>query len=255
MGKRVEWFEDESFWHTTFPTMFDPARIGAGKEDARKVRELTGVRRGKVLDLCCGPGRHSVAFAKLGYRVTAVDRTPFLLAKARAAARRSRARIAFVRSDMREFVRDGEFDLALSLFTSFGYFRTEEEDLRVLLNLHRSLKPGGKLVMELMGKEVLARIFMPTTSTLSPNGTRIIQVHEVSDDWTRVQNCWIVQKGGTAKEYHFSHSVYSARELQDRLLKAGFVSTQVYGGLDGSPYDRKAQRLTVVATKGKRPAL
>ena len=66
-----------------------------------KILRLTGVGGGKVLDLCCGPGRHAVALAKRGFAVTAVDRTRFLLDHARARAAQAGLSVEFVLEDMR----------------------------------------------------------------------------------------------------------------------------------------------------------
>jgi ubiquinone/menaquinone biosynthesis C-methylase UbiE len=62
-----EWFEDEAFWRETYPYMFDEPRFATADKEVRKILRLTGVRRGAVLDLCCGPGRQSVALAKRGF--------------------------------------------------------------------------------------------------------------------------------------------------------------------------------------------
>jgi 2-polyprenyl-3-methyl-5-hydroxy-6-metoxy-1,4-benzoquinol methylase len=74
-----EWFADESIWKDLYPFTFPESAFAVGDEQVEKILRLTGVGGGKVLDLCCGPGRHSVALAKRGFAVTAVDRTRFLL--------------------------------------------------------------------------------------------------------------------------------------------------------------------------------
>lgn len=68
--------------------------------------------------------------------------------------------------DMRDFVRADAFDLVLSMFTSFGYFDDKNEDLQVLRHISNSLRSGGVCLIEVMGKECLARIYQPTTSVL-----------------------------------------------------------------------------------------
>ena len=116
-----------------------------------------------MLDLCCGPGRHSLEFARRGFRVTGVDRTAHYLTTARAAATREGLTVEFVQEDMRHFHRPAAFDLALNLFSSFGYFEDVANDLRVLQHLHDSLKSGGQVLLEMAGKEPLARMFQPRT--------------------------------------------------------------------------------------------
>src|SRR5262245_54666126 len=128
-----EWFEDESLWRELYPGMFPEERFRMGEEEVAKIIHLAGMAQRPdlaVLDLCCGPGRHAVPLARRGLAVTAVDRTRFLLDHARERARLAGLAIDFVEADMREFLRPAAFDLALSLFTSFGYFAARDEDLR-----------------------------------------------------------------------------------------------------------------------------
>lgn len=242
-----EWFENEAFWREMYPYMFDEQRFAAADEQVRKILKLTGIRRGAVLDLCCGPGRHSVALAKRGFQVTGVDRTRFLLNKARRHAKSARAKVEFVHSDMREFVRPGAFRLAVNLFTSFGYFDNKDDDRWAVRNIFESLKAGGVCVIDVMGKERLAKGFQGTTSTRYPDGTLLIQLHEIFDDWTRIRNEWILLKGNRARRYKFHHTAYSGQELKDLLRRAGFAEVKLYGDLDGQPYGPDASRLVVVA--------
>jgi len=245
------WFEDEEFWRELFPYMFPPERLASGDDEVAQVLALTRLSRGAVLDLCCGPGRHSVAFALRGCAVTAVDRSPFLLVKARQLAIENNAAIDWVQEDMRRFVRSAAFDLACSLFTSFGYFETEEDDLAVLRNIHESLKPGGIFVMEMLGKERLARVWQSPRSTVHANGARVIELAEVRNDWTRIHCEWIVIREGRARSFRFEHTAYSGRELKDRLRLCGFADVRLFGDLQGAPYGLDAPRLVAVARKGE----
>jgi ubiquinone/menaquinone biosynthesis C-methylase UbiE len=232
-----------------YPLTFPDWRIKAAVEEVRQVIRLTKPRGRKVLDLCCGPGRFSVNLAKRKYVVTGVDRTKYLLAKARAAARAAGVRIEWVMQDMRDFVRPDEFDLALSMFTSFGFFAEERENMLVLQNMYSSLRAGGNCVIDVIGKERLSRIFSPATSDRLPDGTLLVQLHEAIDNWTRIKNEWILIKRGKAKSYKFDFRVYSGQELKDRMEQAGFRNVKLYGSLAGAPYDRDAVRLVAVGCK------
>ncbi len=150
---------------------------------------------------------------------------------------------------MRDFVRPGAFDVALSMFTSFGYFDDQGEDLLVLKNIFTSLRPGGSLLMELAGKEILARIFQPTTSTPLPDGGVLFERHEVLDGWSRLRNEWTFIKDGKARTWRFHVTVYSGQELRDRLEQAGFINVKLFGSFDGKEYGLNAQRLIAVGRK------
>ena len=248
-ARRKEWFDNDSFWRELYSFMFPEERIAGADQQMAKALALTTPPGPVVLDLCCGPGRCSIALAKKGFRVTGVDRTKFLLGKAQARARDEHVRVEWVRSDMRDFLRPNSFDLALSMFTSFGYFDDKREDIKVLRNVFASLRPGGAFLMELLGKEQLARIFQPTVSTTLPDGAVLVQRHEVFAAWTRVRNEWLLLKNGRVRSFQFHHTVYSGQELRDRLESVGFGGVKVYGNLEGQEYGPAAERLIVVARK------
>lgn len=179
--------------------------------------------------------------------MTAVDLSPFHLTKAREHAAAAQLSLELVHADMRTFVRADAFDLALSLFTSFGYFEDPADDLRVLRNVHESLRKGGVLVMDVASKERMARVLQPTVSQRAADGALLVQRHEIVEDWTRVRNEWTVVRDGRARTFEFHLRVYSGQELKALLGAAGFATVTLYGGLDGRPYGLQAERLVVVA--------
>jgi SAM-dependent methyltransferase len=252
-ARRREWFDNDAFWRELYPFMFPAARFAEAPAQIKQVLALCRPAGRTALDLCCGPGRCSVALAQRGFAVTGVDRTRFLLQKARARARAARVRVAWVESDMRDFVRPDGFHLALSLFTSFGYFDDKEQDRAVLRNVFRSLRPGGVFLIDVMGKERLAKILQRTTSEAGPDGSLLVQRHAIFDDWTRVWNEWILLRNGRARTFRFHHTIYSGQELRDRLEQAGFAGVRLYGSLAGDAYGPDAPRLIAVARKPGNP--
>jgi SAM-dependent methyltransferase len=253
MGElNTDWFADESFWQDLHPFLFSDQRREAAQGEVDAVLALIGEVPSTLLDLCCGPGRHSVAFARRGLEVTGVDRSPFLLSRAREYAAAENARVEWVQSDMREFVRPACFDAAVNLFTSFGYFDDERDNVRVLANVFESLKPGGTFVIDLVGKELVARVFEATGSQEVPGAGLQVQRRRVIDDWCRIENEWIVVKDGLARSYRFRHWLYSARELRELLASVGFERIRSFGDLEGVEYGIAARRLVAVARKPPR---
>ncbi|MEW6753326.1 MAG: class I SAM-dependent methyltransferase [Candidatus Latescibacterota bacterium] len=244
-----EWFEDDSFWETLYPYLFPTERFAAAAGEVDQLLALVRFQGHAVLDLCCGPGRHCVELARRGFQVTGVDRTPFLLDKARQRGHEAGVGVEWVQQDMRGFCRPEAFDLAISLFTSFGYFDDQRQDVAVLANLHASLRPGGALVVDVVGKEALARKFTPTASTPYPDGALLVQRHGIFDHWSRIRNEWILLRDGRAITFRFHHTIYSAQELVDRFAQVGFARVAVYGGLDGQEYGTESWRLVVVGWK------
>jgi ubiquinone/menaquinone biosynthesis C-methylase UbiE len=249
--RKKEWFEDEAFWRELYPFMFSARRIAEADGQMAKVLALAKPAGKAVLDLCCGPGRCSIALAKRGFRVTGVDRTAYLLNKARAKARAAGVSVEWVQKDMRDFVRPGAFGLVISMFTSFGYFDDKQEDVTVLGNMFASLQPGGACLIEMLGKERLAKVLQATTSNDLPDGTVVVERHKIFDDWTRIGNEWLILRNGRVKTFKFHHTIYSGQELRDRMEWAGFVDVKLYGNLDGDEYGPDAERLIAVGRKAR----
>jgi SAM-dependent methyltransferase len=248
----AHWCDDESFWQAIEPILFSDVRCGElAAQEVEAVVGLLGIEPGAtVLDLCCGVGRHSLELAQRGFAVTGVDRTVAYLDKARRHAEERGLSVEYVRSDMGAFCRPESFDGAINLFTSFGFFETDDEELRVLTNVHRSLRPGARFVIDIMGKEVLCRRFYPRTWQSNAAGTVfLLEERKVSNGWASVENRWTVFDETGRREFRFPLRVYSGRELETLLRKAGFREVTLYGNLKGAPYDHEAERLVAVARK------
>ncbi len=245
-----EWHESDTFWEDTASVVFNQARLGSAPDEAKQVLDLLHLPQGAaILDLGCGVGRHSLEFARRGFQVTGVDRTVRYLKQARANAAEQGLDIEWVRADMRHFQRPNAFDAAVSLLTSFSYFADPAEDRLVTERVLAGLKPGGRFLIELMGKEVLARIFQERDWHEEPDGTLLLEERRVTHDWGQLDARWIVIRDKSRTEHRFTLRLYSAAELSRLLRDSGFSTTAAYGSLAGAPYDEKAERLVVVGHK------
>jgi SAM-dependent methyltransferase len=248
MTESTQWYENDEFWATLAPQiMFGQGAWERAEGDVKQLAALLPART-SVLDLGCGPGRHSLGLARQGFRVTALDRTDSYLVSASEQAARENLEIEFVRADMRRFVRPDSFGAVLSLSTSFGFFEDAADDRAVLVNAHRSLRDGGRLIMDMKGKEVLARSFVERT-WFEQAGMLMLIERKVSREWSWVEDRWIVVKDGVRREYLMAHRPYSAAELRGLLRECGFTSVDIYGDLAGAKYDHNAARLVAVALK------
>ncbi len=243
------WHESNDFWERFAPFLFTGRHWEAAVDDVNYLVKLLDVQDGDaILDLCCGPGRHSLEFARRGFKVTGIDVTSSYLREARSMGEEEGLNVEFIQEDARQFCRTEAFQGALIMYTSFGYFDDQEENLQVLANVRESLKVGGKLVIDVMGKEVLARIFQEK-GWEEIDGIFYLQERKIREDWSWIENRWIVLDGSDRYEVEVSHWLYSAAELSGFLAEVGFESVQCFGDLAGSPYDHKARRLICVAQK------
>jgi SAM-dependent methyltransferase len=244
----MKWYDDDRFWKLMAPKLFSQEQWQKAVTDVENIEWLLEFEKGTaILDLCCGPGRHSMELLRRGYRVTSVDRTVMYLDELRSRANSEKLPAEIVREDMRSFVRPSSFDAAISLFTSFGYFN-DEENLQVLRNIHTSLKPGGQVVIEMMGKEIIARIFQKHDWN-EENGVLFLEERTLDDSWNRMNNRWITIDGSNRSEFIFSLRLFSGRELMETVQSVGFTDIKLFGSLAGTPYDQNAVRLVLTAVK------
>ncbi len=167
--------------------MFDPRRLALTSAEVDQMSSLLGLQSGSaVLDLCCGIGRHSIEFARRGFKVTGVDRTLSYLEQARASASKENLKVEFVLADMREFSRPAAFDGAINFFTAFGYFDDPADDAKVARNLFESLKPGGRLIVDVNGKEIIAGKFRERDWSKRDDGTIMLEERRLLDGWKRL---------------------------------------------------------------------
>jgi SAM-dependent methyltransferase len=189
----------------------------------------------RLLDVACGHGRHSLELARRGFRVTGVDLSEPSLALAREAAAAEELDVELVHADMREIPFREEFDAAIDLFTSFGYFETEHEDERALAAIARSLKPGAALLLETVNGAALLRVFRAETWNELEDGTLMLE-HRGYDLLTgRNDVVWtFVRPDGSRSELRHSLRLYTVAEIASMLRRVGLEIERSWGGWDGS---------------------
>lgn len=237
---------DETYLRTYLPLTSDER----SREQALAAASLADVEPGaEVLDCPCGFGRHAIPLAEAGYRVTGLERSETQLAEAE--RRRGDAEWpSLVRGDYRELpFEDASFDAVLCLFSSLGYLE-RDEDVGVLRELRRVLRPGGALVVETAHRDGFARSAVaPRTWNRLPDGS--LYLEERTADWaagTIATYRLIVTPGGERIERPYVLRVYSAKEWLELLREAGYEETEAFGAWDGvTPITPDAWRLIVRA--------
>jgi SAM-dependent methyltransferase len=201
---------------------------------------------GDLLDVPCGFGRHAIPLAAAGYRVVGVDRSKPLLAEARRRAEGARWP-KLTQADYRKLpFADGSFDAAVCLFSSLGYLG-DEEDTNALAEIGRVLRPGGRLVIEIVHRDLLITTFREQDWSLLGEG-RLLLEQRTFDPVAGVAQVTqtLVDASGERESRTFSVRVYTATELLVMLDRAGFAEAKCHGDLDGGPFT-PATRLVVVA--------
>ncbi|MEH6309117.1 class I SAM-dependent methyltransferase [Olivibacter sp. CPCC 100613] len=249
-NKEPTWYERENDWVLRKSIIFNKHLIKLTFLEVARILKLIGQipNSGKILDLCCGIGRHALEFARKGYQVTAVDITKDYLDTAKLKAEKEGLDITFIRENMRDFCAPNSFDLIVNLCTSFGYMDTIEEDLQVLRNVHSSLKQNGIFLMELLGKEVIARNFKENEE-FEEDGKKVVAESRIVDDWNKLICKRTIFDNDGPKQITVAHRLYSAKELTTYLFQIGFRDINVFGDFGGNPYDSYAKSMIITARK------
>jgi SAM-dependent methyltransferase len=246
----MHWYEDDELWSGFAEVLFTPERAARAARAVDTSPLLRFAPHARVLDQCCGTGTFTVPLARRGNQVTGVDLSPVMLARARRACDEAGIEAELVQADMRDFVRPAAFDVVVNLYTSFGYFDTNEQNLRALRNAHDSLRPGGVLVMDLLGKEHYAK-WAGTPKVVEVSNGRVFMHDTIIENWTRFRTEWTLIRDGVVRQASLTQFIYSGAELMGLFNAAGFVDVQCFGDFDGRPYDNHATRLIV---RGSRAA-
>ncbi|WP_372662420.1 class I SAM-dependent methyltransferase [Cohnella sp.] len=210
---------------------------GAAAEVRKMIAWLKLPNHSHVLDLCCGMGRHALALVEAGYCVTGVDLSPILLMEARASDPNNTIR--WVQSDMRSLPCDEtfneSFDAVVNLFTSFGYFEEDSEQLKVLKQIYQALKPGGQFIIDYMNASYTAKhLVLSSERTVDENS--IIETRNIKDGFVTKE---IVVQGPHRKTSRYTERVklYSLDKLTEMLNEVGLAIDAVYGNYDEDDYD------------------
>ncbi|AGT43022.1 class I SAM-dependent methyltransferase [Treponema pedis] len=253
MEKLSDWFENETFWAEYAPVIFDTQRWAEAPTVAESVLKIIGVPSNNagisILDAGCGPGRISIELAVRKAKVTGIDLIRPFLNAAMDSAQDENVDVELIQGDLRKFVRPAAFDAAISMYTSFGYCNTIEEDMLILKNIAQSLKSDGWFILEMTGKEIAVRDFTEG-EWFERGGFTVLTEYSVEGAWEGLKSRWILyDERGRKADHTYTQRLYSASELKNLMLLSGFSSVEVYGDFDFSPYNEKARTMVMVARR------
>jgi len=204
----------------------------------------------KILDLCCGNGRHAVELKKLGYDVVGLDLSEDLLEVARSKASEDNLEdLRFVQCDMREIPYEDHFDLVVQFFTSFGYFESDAENQRVLSAISKALKPGGKFLIDYMNPDCVVKNLVARDEKQIAEGVSIVQERWIENSTHRVNKRITLIKNGEKSVFNESVRMYNLQEIKNMLTYEGLRLMEVYGDFDGSEYVLDSPRMILVGKK------
>lgn len=222
-----------------------------GDAEARQVVQLIDhtmhIPHGaEILDLCCGFGRHTIALAERGYRVTGLDYSRRLIDHAREYNTHPNA--TYVVGDIRGPYPSSSYALIANLFTSFGYFDDHREHCGVFSTIHDHLIPGGRLVMDFFNATVLRQTLVAESMSMIGE-TTVIQERWIDEPYVRKR---ITINVPCQAEHTFEERVwmYTPDDLRTMMQQAGLTIVQEFGSYDGAPFDEsRSERVIIVAER------
>jgi SAM-dependent methyltransferase len=245
------------WWQKIFNTelyfeLYGRQDIELAKTQIQQVIDLLDLKPpARILDVPCGYGRHSIELAKRGYQVTGVDDSEVQLTRAEQLASEADVAADLRQVDARELMFEGEFDAAINMFLSFGYFETDEEHLAMLKGIARSLKEGGRFLMDYWNREFEIQTFDQWQVERTED---MFEVEEWDFDHLRGRLNWTNHAflpDGRHESWYQSIRAYTVVEMKELFERAGLELDTVYGNLEGEPYKIDSEAAIFVATKAR----
>ncbi|MGW7074689.1 class I SAM-dependent methyltransferase [Streptomyces sp. NPDC054866] len=246
----AHWSTSEDFWAELQDVIFDEDRMHRGDREAVELEKLVGLDSpSRIVDMCCGPGRHAIPLARRGHHVIGVDNTRRYLDSAKELAENEGVRASFIHADARHYRSSPPADLVLNLWSSFGHFADPADNLRVLQQAYLSLRKGGLFVLHVRSRETHSARLTAERSWTERDGVLYLEERCVVDDWRRVRGRWIVVDGAERRDFPYEAWLYSGEELRAMLGQIGFKTVTLYGDFTGAPYGQQAKHLVAVAQR------
>ncbi len=244
---KPEWFKD---WFNTpeYLRVYKDRNEKEAEQHVNLILNNINIFPGfNILDMACGAGRHAILLAKKGTNVTAVDLSENLISIAKQTAGKENVTVDFVNADIREFKSVVAFDLVLNLFTSFGYFKTDEENFSILQKAYDFLVPDGYFILDFFNSDYLLKNLVELSKDII-DGKEIYQYRKINDN--RVIKKIVIIREGTTAEYEESVRLFSKKELTDELTKIGFDIYKTYGDFFGNEFKQNdSPRLILICKK------
>ena len=251
------------WWKTLFNSLYlktdgDVVENNINTEsDVNILVKKTGITAdSRLLDLCCGQGRHSLELANRGFRhVTGVDRSRYLIRLARKRAKSMGLQVSFSEGDARHFrLKDSSIDCAFMMGNSFGYFEREEDDIAVLNNLKRILTSNGSLLLDIVDGAWMSQHFEPRSWEWIDQNHFVNRERSLSADGKRIISREVITNAeiGVMADQFYAERLYSLDEITAILGELNFTDIQNHGNVyshstRGQDLGMMANRLFITA--------
>lgn len=243
---KKNWYE-EWFSNKHYLELYSHRNEKEARDLINLIQRNTSIESGSsVLDVCCGAGRHSIEMARRGYNVTGIDLSRYLISEAKKTLKKADEtglKARFLIRDMKNFSFGNKFDAAINVFSSFGYFDRDSDNLKVFENISSSLKKGGCFVFDFLNEKYVRKALVPYSEEMH-DGMKIVLKRRVTDGFV-VKEIII-----GIKIYTERIRLYSVEEIRSMLKKSGFRIVNYFGDYPGSAFSgTNSKRLIIFSVK------
>lgn len=185
----------------------------------------------RILDLCCGQGRHTLELARRGFRdLWGIDRSHYLISRAKRVARQQELPVTFREGDARKLrFRGDSFDLVYLAGNSFGYFESVDDDIAVLREVRRLLEPGGQLLIDITDGDYLRDNFEARSWEWIDKNYFVCRERSLSKDASRLISREVIThtKKGVVADQFYAERLYNQDQLSSLLTDNGFDVSEI----------------------------
>jgi ubiquinone/menaquinone biosynthesis C-methylase UbiE len=251
MTTQTEWWYD---FFPEFTPVFGNYSVKQTNAQVRYIISKLNLKPGdKLLDCPCGVGRLAIPLARKGIRVTGVDFADYYLDKLASKAKRGGLKVRLICSDMRKIEFQREFDAAINVWTSFGYFEKESDNKLVLKRYFRALKPGGSVVLNLINRDWIIRHYEKSSwFETRKKDVLVCEEHVLDLAKSRSVGTWHFIRDGVKHSRDISMRVYSLHELIAMLESVGFIDIESCGSVKHEPVTSDTSHMWVIGCKPKK---
>lgn len=249
VGVAKDWFA--STFNALYPVIYAHRTVASAVAEARfAAAQLALGPEDRLLDLCCGNGRHLAHLSRCTPHAVGLDYSADLL---RLAQGNCGPRARLVRGDMRALPFEDRFDVVANFFTSFGYFSSERENEAVAAGVARALRAGGRFFIDYFNAVHLRRNLIPRSERRQAEFD-VVEERWIDEAARRVnKRTMLLCRGNLVSTTGESVRMYAFEELEAMLARAGLEITQTFGDYAGAPFGALYPRMILVGRKAARP--
>lgn len=241
--KVMAWFKD---WFNSpyYHLLYSNRNENEANNFIKKIHDELNLNSLKIIDLACGKGRHSFTLNQLGHDVTGIDLS---VESIKMAKLKENETLKFAVHDMRMPYSDNEFDLAVNLFTSFGYFENKNDNLMTLNSVYSVLKQNGLFLQDYFNANSVIKNIIPK-QTIEINKIQFLISKEIKDN-TLIKTIEIQDKSITEK-YQEKVDLLSEENFMELYNKSNLKIIKTWGDYQLNPFDiETSERLILLSQK------